>query len=390
MTIDVLLDGKRAPIEHSVFVDLLGNSVVHDRAPFRHALEAHEIAFADLVDLARNAEIPYPLFFAPNDVVDAQLKAKTDKLLQGIAPDTFTVNSRSTVQLHDVELIVKDLLRKQAFLRQHDATLKRNPILGLLRRPRATVQEDADVLLKALDLDRAEIWGIRNKEAARDLLIRRLEAKQVLVSQSVRGYMPQLLEVKLSGMTVRDTKVPYIFLAGGDHLDDQEPVGRQIFTLTLMAVLIARGIFQPVTYDANSTAPDPGREYDIVGEILIPAAETRQMDLSTLDGIRAAADQFKVTPSAMAVRAMRLKILEPETVSGFLEDLAVEFRSRTKNQPRQPKPVNAIRKYSGRELSLRMLAALDAQKVSPGEFCRVVCLNKIRPAQIIELKAALQ
>lgn len=292
MMINVLLHGECAPIERDVFVDLLANSVVHDRAPFRHALEAGEIAFAGLVDLARKAEIPYPLFFAPRDIVAAQLQAKTDRLLQGIAPDTFTVNSRSIVQLHDVELIVKDLLRKQAFLKLHDSSLKRNPILGLLRQTRPTVREDANVLLGALELDRAEIRGASNKEAARDLLIRRLEMKQILVSQSVRGYMPQLLEVKLSGMTIRDTKVPYIFLAGGDHLDDQEPVGRQIFTLTLMTVLIARGIFKPVTYDANSTAPDPGREYDIVGEMLMPANETMQMDLTTLDGIKAAAKEF--------------------------------------------------------------------------------------------------
>lgn len=390
MSINVLIDGKRVPIERSVFIELLGNSVVHDRAPFRRAIEKQEISFADLVDLARKAEIPYVLFFAPSDLVAAQLKAKAEKLLQGIAPETFTVSSRSMVHLRDIELIVKDLLRKQAFLRQHDTTLKRNPILGLLRNPHSSVKEDADSLLKALAIDRSEIWGARNKQAARDLLITRLESKQVLVSQSVRGYMPQLLEVKLSGMTVRDSKVPYIFLAGGDHLDDQEPVGRQIFTLTLMTVLIARGIFKPVTYDASSVAPDPGREYDIVGEILMPAEDVRQLGLNALEDIKVAADQFKVTPSAMAVRAMRLHLLEPEAAVSFLNDLASEFRSRPKSLARQPKPANAIRKYSGRELSLRMLAALDAKRVSPGEFCRVVCLNKIRPPQIVELRAALQ
>lgn len=87
---------------------------------------------------------------------------------------------------------------------------------------------------------------------------------------------------------------------------------------------------------------------------------------------------------------MRLQMLERAAANEFLRDLRIEFRAGSKSKARQPKPVNAIRKYGGRELSLRMLAALDAKKVSPGEFCRVVCLNKIRPAQICELKAALR
>jgi hypothetical protein len=390
MTIDVLLDGERSTIERSIFSELLENSVVHDRAPVRHALERGEIPFTELVDLARKAEIPYSLFFAPSEFVAAQMKEKTRKLLQGVAPDTFTVNLRSIVHLHDIELIVKDLLRKQAVLKLQDSTLTKNPILGLLRHPRPTVKADADALLEALALDRSELRAARNKKVARDLLIDRLEAKQVLVSQSVRGYMPQLLEVKLSGMTVRDSKVPYIFLAGGDHLDDQEPMGRQIFTLTLMAVLVARGIFKPVTYDAKSSTPNPRREYEIVGETLMPANDIRQFDLATADGIRAAADEFKVTPSAMVVRAMHLKLIAPETGDRFLRNFEDEFRAIPKSRAQQPRAVNAIRKYTGRELSLRMLSALDNKKISAGEFCRVICLNKIHPSQIGEFRAALQ
>src|SRR5699024_745187 len=163
----------------------------------------------------------------------------------------------------DVELIVKDLLRKQGLAKKHDPSLVKNKIVGLLRRSRPTAREDAEILVHALGLDRDALRRARKKEAALEMIIERLEANQVLVSRSMRGFMPQLIEVRFSGMTVRDSKVPYIFLAGGDHGDFQEPAGRQIFTLILMAVLVARGIFAPVSYDANSTAPDAGREYDI-------------------------------------------------------------------------------------------------------------------------------
>lgn len=387
---DVTIGGDRVHLETAVFVDLLENSVVNGRAPYRRALEASEIAYADLLELARKAEVPHPLFFAPLDIVQAQLRLKSEKLLQGVVPDTFTVNTRTRVQLRDVELIIKDLLRKQSLAKKHDSTLTKNGIVGLLKRPRATVAEDAQVLLDALGLDRSAIRAARSKESALELIIGRLEANQVLVSRSVRGYMPQLIEVRFSGMTVRDSRVPYIFLSGGDHGDFQEPAGRQIFTLVLMSVLVARGIFAPVSYDASSAAVDAGREYDIVGEILMPARELQGVELKSLDDIKVAADRFKVTPSAVAVRAMRLGKVTAEQAVEHLAELEAEFRARSKPRPRQPKPVNAIRKYSGRELTIRMLRAVDERRLSEREFCRVVCLNRIGPREIGELKAAIQ
>lgn len=389
---DVLINGERVPIDRAVFEELLENSVVNGRAPYHHALERGEIHYTELVDLARKAEVPHPLFFAPLALVQAQVRAKTEKLLQGIAPDTFTVNTRTTIKLRDVELIIKDLLRKQSLAKKHDPSLVKNKIVGLLRRPGATVREDADKLVAALGLDLDVIRRARTKEIALEMLIERLEANQILVSRSVRGYMPQILDgVHFSGMTVRDPKVPYIFLTGGDHGDFQEPPGRQIFTLMLMTVLVARGIFAPVTYDANSNAPDAGREYDIVGEILMPAHELQDIDLDSLDAVKSAADAFKITPSAMAVRAMRLGKLSVEGAVEYLGELETEFRGRPKPGPRsQPKPVNAIRKYSGRALTARMLRAVEERRLSEREFCRVVCLNRLSPGDLGELKAALR
>lgn len=184
-TVHVIIAGESVPIDRSVFVDLLENSVVNRRAPYILALEKSKIQYAELLKVARKAEVPHPLFFAPPAVVQAELRTKTAKLLQGVAPDTFTVNTRPTVKLRDVELIVKDLLRKQELARKHDSTLVKNKIVGLLRKPRPTAREDAEALIKAIGLDRAAIRQARKKETALELLIEQLEATQVLVSRSV-------------------------------------------------------------------------------------------------------------------------------------------------------------------------------------------------------------
>ena len=392
MSIDVLLGDTRVPVEEAVFEALLDNSVAGTYVAYKRALERKSIPFADLVDLARKGEIPYSLFFAPLLFVEAQVATNARKLRAGVSKDTFSVGSRESVELRDIELIVKDLGRKQALLKNHDKLLAVNKIVGMLRVPGTSEEEDAVKLNAAIGLSLDAMRRCRTKEKVLDLLIERLEDNQILISRSVQNYMPQRLKTnaRFSGITIRDKKVPYIFLAGGDHGDHQEPVGRTIFTLALMAVLVARGVFKPVTWDGESTGTDFGREYDIAGAMLMPAARVKVMDLAELDDIKAASDEFKVTPSALTVRAMRLGKITSEVARSHLDALRVEFDARPKVAVRRAiRPENAVRKYNGRELSSRMLAVLDAGKISESEFCRAVCLNKLKPSQINDLRGAL-
>jgi hypothetical protein len=391
MVIDVLQNGARIPIDGAVFAALLDNSVASTYVAYQKAVDSSSIDFADLVHLARKGEIPYVLFFAPLPLVEAQIRMKTDKLLSGLTKETFSVNSRDRVILRDIELIVKDLLRKQELLKKNDKTLKQNSIVGLLGKPGRSVEADASKLLGALQLSHDSIPSARTKEGALEMLIAHLEANQVLVSRSVNNFMPQRITgMRFSGMAVKDTKVPYIFLSGGDHGDYQEPAGRMVFTLALMAVLVARKIFAPVTYDGSSTGSVVGREYDIVGAMLMPGRQLHSLSFGSLEDVKEAADIFKVTPSAMTVRAMRLGIVTSDSAVSYLEELRREYTQRPKGQARQPKAVNAVRKYNGREFSRRMLDVLDQGRISPREFCRVACLRHIKPHEISDFRAAVE
>jgi hypothetical protein len=391
MTIDVEIDGCRVAIDRSVFSALLDNSVARIYADYQRAVDNGSIPFARLEYLAQKGEIPVALFFAPLPLVEAQVDAKTEKLLAGVSKTTFSVNSRERVELRDIELIVKDLIRKQELLKRHDPSLKKNEIIGLLRRLGPSVEADAKRLSSALQLSHADVSAARNKGAALEHLISRVEANQILVSRSVQNYMPQRLQhVEFSGMTIKDTKVPYVFLSGGDHGDAQEPTGRTIFTLMLMSVLVARGIFAPVTWDGQSTGSHVGREYDIAGAVLMPADVLNATRPSTVEEMKEVADGCKVTPSAVVIRALRLKLIGQSDASTVLAELRREYDSQPKATARSPRPENGVRKYNGTEFSRRMLAALDANALSPREFCRTVCLNKLRPDQISDLRKALR
>lgn len=388
MTVTVMLNGAPVLIERDVFGALFKNSVVSSYAGVRNALEGKPLPFKEFLKLARQAEIPYPLFFAPKDVVDEQVRLKIEKLMAGFTKTSFSMHSRHRVDLCDVELILKDLLRKQELLRKYDTSLVKNVVVGLLKKSRRSVVEDAGRLIDAVGFTRSDIRGAKTKEAALDLLISRLEARQIFVSRSAQHHMPQEMpaHAKFSGMTIKDKKVPFIFLATGDEGEHLEPAGRRLFTLVLLTVLIARETFAPVNYEGHTKDETSPREYQLTAEILMPADEVRAMGFADLQAVKDAADVFKVTPSAIAMRARRLGRLDKDTFEGYMDAPQVEYGNRVKQPMSSPLPVNALKKYHGIECSRRMLAIHDSGHVNAAEFRRIMFYNKIPASRINEFR----
>ena len=391
MTVTVILNGESISIERDAFSALFMDSVVSSYAGVGSALDGKPLPFRDFVSLARKAEIPYPLFFAPLEVVQAQLDLKVDKLMSGFTKASFSMHSRNRVELRDVELIVRDLLRKQDLLRKNRAGADENKVVGLLKGSRGPVEDDANRLLEAIGLTRSEIRTARSKEAALEVLVRRLEEHQILVSRSAKDFMPQRIPagVRFSGMTIKDKRFPFIFLATGDEGEHLEPAGRKLFTLTLLTVLIARGTFAPVTYDGHTKDESSPPEYQLTAEMLMPAKEVQQMGFSDLDAVKEAADTFRVTPSAVAMRARRLGLIGMSSFETFMDTLRAEYANRAAPPRRSPLPVNALRSYNGVEFSRRMLALLDSGRINATEFRRVVLLNKVPTSQINAFREAV-
>lgn len=392
LAMHVTIDRTPVPIDRDVFAALVEQSVVCDRAAVRDALRDGTISYRNLVGLAREAEIPYPLFFAPPAVAYEQTRIKREKLMKGFNKKTeFAMNSRNRVHLAQVELLVKDLLRKQSYLRT-DKSLPRNEVVGLLRKPGTSVKDDANRLLDKLELSPSDLQSAKNKTAALNLLVTKLEGQRVLVAQSVKKYMPQTMpkNAKFSGMTVKDSKVPYVFIASGDEGEKIEPVGRRVFTLTLLAVLVARSRFATVNYSSYTPDDEMPREYDITAEILMPATEFRRVDLSGIDAVRDASEVFKVTPSAVVMRGRRLGLLDRDDADTYFQELQAAYLKADDHPWNQMLQVNALKKYNGLECSRRMLNILDAGGISHGDFCRVMFSNTMRTkAQLNDFRAAI-
>ena len=388
----VKLNGETVPISRTGFGLLFDNSHRRAYADIRHAREDGHINWAELVHHAHAADIPWTLFFAPIENIRAQVKRKTALLLKGTSKQAFSMNSRHEVQLADVELIVKDLLRKQEHLKRLDPGLVKNKVVGCLGRPTKTnrsVVEDASILRAALGFTLAELRAHRKKESAFDYLIERFEAQQVFVSRNQPGYMLQRVPqgIKFSGLTVRDNKIPYLFLAAGDE-GTFEPAGRKIFTMVLLATLIGYGTFSPVTFEDKTGDGDIKREYEVAGEVLMPQAEVKRLSVPDLAAARTYADAYKVTPSAFVMRVWKLGLIDRETADAWLDDLAQAWREREKKPlAGQATPINAVRRYCGPGYFSRMIVQLGSGRIDVGEFRRSVCLNHLSVSEVRELAA---
>lgn len=392
MSLRVSVGHESVDVSLETFQILLEHSIVADTKVVRRALKRGRVPLSDLRDIARRVDTPYPLFFADPDVARAQVEIKNALILEGVSKSTFSWNSRSNVTVWDVELIVKDLLRKQQALKTLDPTIQMNPIVGMLRRSRAGVARDAEALRLALGLDLTTLRAMRAKGAAFNYLAATLEGSNLLVSQSQKDVMLQRLPKgkSLSGIAVRDPKLPYLFVTGGESDSQQEPAGRRILTLTLLAAMVARGSFKPVSFNSQTAEPFEAIEWQLAEEVLMPAVEFEAFDVNTLDAVKALATHLKVTPSATVMRALRLNRLSRDEGATLLEELRHEYSKVPKKPGRSVAPVVAVPRYAGLEYTKRMLSQVDVGHLSARDFCRVVALNRLKPSQLRELRVALQ
>ena len=150
MYIDVHIGGETVQISYKVFQLLTENSVIADCSHTRKALEKHQINFKVLEELADKAWIPLPLFFSPLPFVKSQILQKEKKLIQRIRKDNLQIGSRHSIELSQIELIIRDLIQKQHYVRKYAEDLSENTIRGLLNKPSKRLEDDAARLLNAL------------------------------------------------------------------------------------------------------------------------------------------------------------------------------------------------------------------------------------------------
>ena len=368
-------------IDKGIFVDLLDLSHIKDYKAYSEAIEKNEISFANLKDLAVKASVPYPLFFAPRRVVDYQIKDKDKKLYEKIpTKEEIRLSSRGRVEVKDIELIVKDLGRKQEFLKSRVLpNSELNRFIGsaaVKLKANNTIESVATEIRKFLRIDLTYLRSI-NKEKVLSYITSCAEGKGILISFSSYNYMPQNInpELELSGICIKDKKFPYIFINTRDG-DSQpkiiESSGRQIFTLLSMIACIAMGKFV-LSSKTGISKDDPTKlAYSIAAEILIPKGDLRNFESGTIDDLKEKAHYFRVTPSMLLYQLRQQKKINLELTNLFRQQLRQEIKKAEPKHKHAPHPTTAYRKYNGERFSREVITAYKLGKISQIEVKNIL------------------
>ncbi len=141
-------------------------------------------------------------------------------------------------------------------------------------------------LRSALGMSSDAIIASRTKEAAVETLIAHLEEKQVLVSRSVQGYMPQRVRGRISGLTVKDPKVPYIFLARETKVTRKSRSGVSCSPCRCFSPCSQMASSPPSPSTRRRSGSSLASEYDITGEFLMPEAFLVEQNAQTASDVR--------------------------------------------------------------------------------------------------------
>jgi hypothetical protein len=388
----VVSRGEDIEINRSVFVELLENSSVHDYADYRQALANDRIPLRHLISLSRKADIPYALFFSPQELVNRNIDRKNQKLLAVMgSKSVFSMNSRGSVQLRDVELIVKDLIGKQEVAKRFRPNAPACIVLNYLKGSRNPIEKKAKLLRCILGIDLSLLKQL-NKSDAFEYLVSRVESSGVLVSQSAATYMPQLIRssVRFSGLVVKDVKFPYIFLNNKDESSSYEPVGRRNLTLIILVVCISLGKFAPVSYDEQLDRPITEDMYVIAEELLMPTHEIIQVKHVSIDRLKELSAMYCITPSAVAMKLFRVGRISIEELRYLLRLLREEFEQMTKSRGGRLTPLNGFKKYNGKTFSRIIFDAIDSRAMGSTMARKILFLNKMRAAFLIDYRRVIQ
>ncbi|MBQ3318600.1 hypothetical protein IJG76_01115 [Candidatus Saccharibacteria bacterium] len=387
----VALDSKYTYIPKEVFVMLFENSHIYYKRDYIKALEDNKIKFSKLRDLSREAGIPYSLFFAPIEKVEENINKNNEILFTGIQEGPIAIASRGDIRIRDINLIVKDIQKRQLFLAKNHREVVPNPILNL--RQQQTSTDMANLIIKSLNLDMDKFRNYSSKDSAYNYLVSCLENNNIIISRSRKGVMPQTIKpgLNFSGFSVKHKKYPAIFLHSKDEDRINDPAGRRIFTIFLLLACIANKRFATVSYNQSVEEPAQNIEYIVAEEILMPEDAISGTRIDNINELENIAEFFKVTPSMALVRLKRLGCIDRETFEKIFELLKNKWKNDSEQQSKMGfkfniKDTTRIVTYNGKLFTTEVINLLRANKLSAGDASRLLFFKKKSKSLLNELK----
>lgn len=362
---------KFVEVDSRTFCHLFDNSPLYEDKKYIEARDKGSIAMSELIDLSRLAHINHALFFMPFSPLESMVEKENEKIFQGF-DGNFTISIRGKkVNLNLVRMVIKDLKLKQAFIKRYLQAGENLHPRFLANSPKS-IKEQAQYILKALDIDMDEFRNSKSKPAAMMFVIDQLEKQNILVALETDTNMPQTMKRAkgISGVYIKDKRFPYLFIANEGQQDYESGAGRKIFTIFYLVTCMFKGKSKMVSLKEVARESSGDEIYKIVEEMLLPKEILPEKSNYTLNDIDGLSEHLKLTGRAIVVRLKHAGLLTDEdNYWGLMNALKERFErtqaakkaaareGRSKYVPNIPQNIIA---YHGRAL-VRILKSLHQE-----------------------------
>ena len=134
----------------------------------------------------------------------------------GVSKNQLSISSRGDIVLADISLVLKDITRKQSYLKKFYK--EKNTIPGKYRKSNKSLESKAQEVRELIGYDITKVFTL-NKEESFRLLDTCLSKSNIFISLYAHHYTPQDIDKSLlfSGIAINDKYCPYLFIKAGDN-----------------------------------------------------------------------------------------------------------------------------------------------------------------------------
>lgn len=364
-------------IDREVFEVLFDHTIARRKVKFVKAVDSGSMTYDDFIGLCRMAEVPYPLFFLSIEEVRKVILEYEKKVYFGVSKDQMSIATRGELKLGDIALVLKDLTRKQSYIKKY--IQDENELPGLFKRRKGSVEEHAEMLREMIGYDIEIVAGL-NKEKSYNLFNDGLAAKNVFLSLYAHNYTPQTIEQNLqfSGIAINDKKCPFLFIKAGDNNSKIELWGRRLFTAALLLSCLCSGDCGPVTMDGRSGELVDDEHFMFAEEFLMPMTSFSREPLKSITDISTIATKYSVSDSAVVMRAFRLGMVDEHEKDAYLLTLRSQWDAVTSKKG-GGKPLaleKAVNRYNNPAVVKLVVEQYRSKILTANEAKNLLCYKK--------------
>lgn len=313
-------------IPGEVFELVFLHTIARNDRRYAEAIQKERISIVNLKKLCNKAQVPYPLLLATPNRVKKVINYYEKAVFSDVnINNKVSISARGSIDLADISLVLRDIHRKREYLRKKINS--DNKIRGILKNISHSTERQVEYLRTVIDFKLVKYRKYKRKEEAFQYLVDCLADKNIFVTLYVHQQCPQTIDKQLdfSGIAISDKKAPFLFVKTPGDSRGMELWGRRTFTVVLLLICLAKGKNGPISMKGFAKQLIDNDLYIVAEEFLLPEKEFVS---NTVDGyydIKQLANLYKVSPSAVVMRAFRFNMIDEIDKQSYLSSLVQEF-----------------------------------------------------------------